>query len=241
MSEVRERSAVFKFFYVTLSVITFPIFAVLFIFRHPVWFLFVLLVLGCGVIYFPMSKGVAFDNILSWYQAQYQTVKVQTVSKALESGAVDLVPEGLASDVARIKQEYKEELEESKRPKGENYNKKVVRDKKIEETKAGLKKRSGFKKKANDSEVVSDKEDDAAVLLEESGVKAGGLAGILKKENQVPEVTTEDKPAAVEVEPEVEEVKPEVQAIVPETQALEVKAEPKEEKSSEDESEFDLF
>lgn len=246
MSNVRERSAVFKFFYVILSVITFPIFAVMFVLRHPVWFLFVLLVLGCGAVYFPMSKGVAFDQIGSWYLAQYQAVKVQTVSKALDSGVADLVPESLSSDVERMKQQYKEEAAEAQLPKGENYNKKVVRDKKIEVAKAGLKKRGGFKKKVSSSEAVlsaESQEDATAVLLEESGVKAGGLAGILKKENKAPEVKTEDMPAVVETKPEVVEEKNEVQAVVPETQTLDDKAkeENKEEKSFEDESEFDLF
>jgi len=37
MAETKERSGIFKFFYIILTIITFPIFMLLFILRHPFW------------------------------------------------------------------------------------------------------------------------------------------------------------------------------------------------------------
>ena len=57
MAEGKQRSGLFKFLYIVLSVITFPIFAVLFILRHPLWVLFLLCLGAGGAVYYPMSQG----------------------------------------------------------------------------------------------------------------------------------------------------------------------------------------
>ena len=69
MSETKERSGIFKFFYIFLSIITFPIFAVLFVLRHPLWVLIVLLLLAGGAAYWPMSQhNVALTDVVDWYK-----------------------------------------------------------------------------------------------------------------------------------------------------------------------------
>ena len=93
---------IFKFFYVILSVITFPIFAILFILRHPLWLFVILLVLAGGAAYFPISQGVKPDNIVSWYQQKYADIKVQIVSKAANSGSAGYLPQSVLDDVKKM-------------------------------------------------------------------------------------------------------------------------------------------
>lgn len=175
MSEARERSGIFKFFYIVLSIVTFPIFAIIYILKHPLWVLFfVLLALGV-LVYFPMSDGVEISGVVDWYKKKYSDVRLEVVTKAVESGKTNFVPKSVIEDVERIKQEAEEEKKESLRVKGENYNDKIIRDKEFESVAVEIKKKKGFVKK----EVISEVDKNAKSLVEE-GKKAGGLSDILK-------------------------------------------------------------
>jgi len=188
MSEAKQRSGIFKFFYVILSVITFPIFAVFFILRHPLWILFILLILAGGAYYYPISQeGVKPEEVIAWYQKKYSDVKIEVVNKAIESGTTDYLPKAVLDDVKKIEADAKE----AQMPKSENYNDKIVRDSKGEETKIMIKKRGGFKKKnavseeSNDSSEPQNKSD-ADVLVDEVA-QTGGLSLLLKGENETAE------------------------------------------------------
>ena len=173
MAEKKQRSAIFKFFYIILTIITFPVFLLMFILRHPVWLLFIVLVCGGAMIYWPMSQNVAFEDITSWYQKKYMQAKHDLVIKAVETGKVDLLPKSIVREVKKMEEDAREE----QMPKSENYNKKVVRDAKSEEMKAQIKKRGGFKKKES-----NDVKKDEVEVLSESGSQVGGLSQLLKQE-----------------------------------------------------------
>lgn len=143
MAEFKDRSFIFKVLYILLSIITFPIFLILFIFRHPLGVLVVLLFIAGYLIYCPLHAGVKLDDAATWYQQKYADWKHETVMKAREKGITNLVPKAMVQEVKKME----EEAEEAKLPKGENYNSKVVRSAKSEEMKEELKKRSGFKKR----------------------------------------------------------------------------------------------
>ena len=195
MSETKERSGIFKFFYIFLSIITFPIFAVLFVLRHPLWVLIVLLLLAGGAAYWPMSQhNVALTDVVDWYKNQYQTTKLDIAKKAIEEGKSGYVPQAVLDEMKKIEEDAKE----AALPKGENYNAKVARDKKSEDMKASLKQRGGFKKKAE--EKSSDADATNAENTEENGEievmapKSGGLSALLpisKVEENVEQEETE--------------------------------------------------
>ena len=134
MAEFKDRSFIFKVLYILLSIITFPVFLILFIFRHPLGVLVVLLFIAGYLIYCPLYAGVKLDDAATWYQQKYADWKHETVMKAREKGITNLVPKAMVQEVKQL-------------PKGENYNSKVVRSAKSEEMKEELKKRSGFKKR----------------------------------------------------------------------------------------------
>jgi len=215
MSEVKERSGIFKFFYVLLSIITFPIFAVLFLLRHPLWVLFVLMLIAGGMAYWPMSKhNVALTDVIDWYKDKYQTTKLDLAKKAIAEGKAGYVPKVVLDEMKKIEEDAKE----AALPKGENYNAKVERDKKSEELKANLKQRGGFKKKGaaealQNNEIKSKEsanpDNDADVLTPASG----GLSALLpvskekevKAETEAPRANVESKAKAEpNSEPEVD-------------------------------------
>lgn len=212
MAEARERSGLFKFFYIILRVLTFPIYAVLFVLRHPLLFVLVLVVVVCGVVYFPLSEGVKFENISEWYKNRYTQAKLEIVSKAAESGKDGLISELILDDVQEMQKKLVADVEETKRVKGENYNQKLTRDYEAEEDKKRLKNRRGFKKAKNENAVLlSDDEQelvDAVLYTVETddetdnstAAGVGGLADILKKKNTAEEM---EKDISVE-ESEVE-------------------------------------
>ena len=138
MEGEKQRSAIFKFFYVLLSIVTFPIFALLFILRHPVWLFLVLLVATAGIVYYPMKQGVALNDVLSWYQNVYNQVKIDVVSKAVEKGEADFIPESIKKEVAEVKKKLEEEKFEAELPKSENYNEKLDRNFEMEKAKENL-------------------------------------------------------------------------------------------------------
>lgn len=179
MSEVKERSSVFKFFYVILRVVTAPVYMLLFVLRHPIFVLLVL-VLCCGVAaYFPLREGVALGDAVKWYQDKYAAKKLEMVTKAVEAGQADFVPEVIKKDVEEMQKKLASEAEEAAKEKHENYNDKVGRTENIEKVTAGLRKRSGFKKKLTPEEQALE---DARILAEEAADNAGGgLAQIVEK------------------------------------------------------------
>ena len=148
MAETKERSGIFKFFYIILTIITFPIFMLLFILRHPFWVLFLLCAVAGGAAYYPISQGVKPEDILTWYEAKYKAAKFEFVTKAVESGKTDYIPQAVIDEITAAKKKMEEEKAEAARPKSENYNEKIDRDVKIEQAKEDLKKRKkGFKRK----------------------------------------------------------------------------------------------
>ena len=147
MAEPKKRSSLFRFFYIVLSVITFPIFVLLFILRHPLWILFILALAAGGAAYYPMSQGVKPEEILTWYQNKYEAFKLEAVTKAVESGDTGFIPDAIVQEVKETKRKMEEEAAEAARPKSENYNAKLSRDKEAEQGKIDFKKRKGgFKK-----------------------------------------------------------------------------------------------
>lgn len=150
MAETKERSGIFKFFYIVLTIITFPIFMLLFILRHPFWILFLLCAVAGGAAYYPISQGVKPEDILTWYEAKYKAAKFEFVTKAVESGKTDYIPQAVIDEITAAKKKMEEEKAEAARPKSENYNEKIDRDVKIEQAKEDLKKRKkGFKRKGD--------------------------------------------------------------------------------------------
>ena len=258
MSEGKQRSSLFKFFYVVLRVITFPIYVVIYILRHPLWVLFFVL-LGLGVLaYYPMSKGVHSSDIVKWYKDKYAEVKYDVVKTVAEKVDNDFVPETLAKEVKNEQQRLDEEKDEAKRFKGEDYNAKVERQDEFEDIAKAVKQRGGFKKKVVEVEETAENEADVNVETdahENETSSVGGLSDILKKiepqeekkvdvveennthqENVVTteEVTDIEGNAVVEEQP--------TEAVVNTEDSAEVVSQPAEEKADVDElGELDLL
>ena len=168
---------------------------ILFILRHPFWILFLLCLVVGGAAYYPISQGVKPEEVISWYQKKYQDIKFEVVTNAVESGKTDYIPQAIVDEVVKTKQKMEEEKLEAARPKSENYNENISRDKKVEEVTIDLKKRkSGFKKKGsstgvddekNSGENLQNSADDVgeqktdAITLDVEALSAGGLAGLL--------------------------------------------------------------
>ena len=185
MSDLRERSGLFKFFYVVLSIITFPIFAIIYIIKHPKWILF-FIVLGGGILaYFPLKDGENISNIVEWYKKKYEYASLKIVSKAVEGGNEKFIPQNILVKVKEMQKELKDlEIDETK-VKSENFNDRIVRDNEFEELTLKLNKKGGFKQKGE-----TDREAKAEVLVEE-GQKAGGLYELMQKHEE--KVETEAK------------------------------------------------
>ncbi len=250
MSEGKQRSGIFKFFYIVLSIITFPIFVILFILRHPFWILFLLCLAAGGAAYYPISQGVKPEEVISWYQKKYQDIKFEVVTNAVESGKTDLIPQAIVDEVVKTKQKMEEEKAEAARPKSENYNENISRDKKVEEVKIDLKKRKGgFKKKVateNEKEVdgtfenVSDQKNDE-ITLDVKTLSAGGLAGVLSEasdentqQQNVPAPVVQERDENIFgptfTEKNDEEVREQLEAL-PQKEDIQAKSEKKEEKA----------
>ena len=108
MAETKERSGIFKFFYIILTIITFPIFMLLFILRHPFWVLFLLCAVAGGAAYYPISQGVKPEDILTWYEAKYKAAKFEFVTKAVESGKTDYIPQAVIDEITAAKKKMEE-------------------------------------------------------------------------------------------------------------------------------------
>lgn len=215
MAEGKQRSGLFKFLYIVLSVITFPIFAILFVLRHPLWILFLLCLGAGGAVYYPMSQGVKSEEILQWYQDKYKKLKYDVVTQAVESGKTDFIPQAIVDEVIKTKQKMEEEKLEAARPKSENYNENISRDTKVEEVKQDLKqRRRGFKKKGADDENVAEQNAESITpparnvqrTLDADMGAAGGLADILGKASDAKVVEEAQESAQdVKVEEKTEE------------------------------------
>ena len=189
MAEGKKRSGVFRFFYIVLSIITFPIFALLYILKHPLWVLFLLCLIAGGAAYYPMSKGVKLEEVLTWYQDKYEALKFEAVTKAVESGDTGLIPDAIIKEVTETKQKMEEEAAEAARPKSENYNAKLDRDKEADQIKVDFKKRKGGFKKASEPEGTNEPEvaSEQAAAASEPDVAAEKAAGAASE----PDVTAE--------------------------------------------------
>ena len=186
MAEFKDRSFIFKFFYVLLFIITFPIFFILFLLRHPFWVLTILLLIGGAAVYYPINQGVKFEDVPSWYQKKYTDLKYEAVVKARQEGVTDFVPQALLDEANKIE----EEAREAKLPKGENYNSKVERSVESEEMKNELKQRRGFRKKNDDTvkeetlEGDNSSEDSTKESAVESENKVADEAKVLEESNE---------------------------------------------------------
>lgn len=207
MAEPKKRSSLFRFFYIVLSVITFPIFVLLFILRHPLWILFILALAAGGAAYYPMSQGVKPEEILTWYQNKYEAFKFEAVTKAVESGDTGFIPDAIVQEVKETKRKMEEEAAEAARPKSENYNAKLSRDKEAEQGKIDFKKRKGGFKKvkegvapaiSKDAEMPSTGEDvKEGAVVEDIAAPAPVHAEAVPAANVVPApVPAEAAPAA---------------------------------------------
>ena len=217
MAEGKKRSGLFRFFYIVLSIITFPIFALLYILKHPLWVLFLLCLIAGGAAYYPMSKGVRLEEVLTWYQDKYEALKFEAVTKAVESGDTGLIPDAVIKEVTETKQKMEEEAAEAARPKSENYNAKLDRDKEADQIKVDFKKRKGGFKKANEPEETNEPEaaSEQVVAAGEPDVavkKAVEAAGELDAGDMSEAATVSDSVATQqkgEAEAANEQIKPE--------------------------------
>lgn len=176
MANNGERSGLFKFFYVMLSIITFPIFAIVYILRHPILMLFMLLVMAGVLAYFPMRDGVGLSGAVDWYKKKYIDVKYAVVGKAAESGGVKFIPKSLLDEAKDIKADMDNKKEEESRVKSELYNEEIIRDKNFDNTAKKIKNRGGFKK--SEPVLEEEKDVDVSTVVEEAG-NVGGLLAII--------------------------------------------------------------
>lgn len=231
MTEGKERSALFKFLYTFLRIITFPIFVVLYVLKHPLWVMLLLVVAGCLVVYYPMSAGAKLEEVPAWYKNKYSEVKLNVVQTAVEKGHGDMFSEEMLKDLT-------DEVEEQQGLKSENYNAKISRDEALQEKTIGVKKRGGFKRKGG-ADVPETTEDSTKENTEEKAV--GGLEAILKGKiaAKVEKVVTEAETAPAPVKVESSEEKETVGLPLPEQNVPEI-TKPEEENSQEKKTESEL-
>ena len=151
---------------------TFPLFAAIYVLKHPLWVLGVLFLAFCLVIYYPLADGKELVEVPEWYRNKYAEVRSEVVKKAVEGDNLGFISQSMQDDLKR-------EVEEDSRPKSENYNKKIMREDKIEAKTSDLKKRGGFKKKSNSDLGNAASADNKEEVLQSQGL-TGGLAGVLK-------------------------------------------------------------
>lgn len=241
MTQGKERSSLFKFLYTILSVITFPIFAVLYVLKHPLWVATLLLMAGGLLVYYPMSSGVTLEEVPTWYKNKYTEAKLNVIQTAVEKGHGDMFSEDMLKDL-------EDEVQEQKGLKSENYNGKISRDEALKEKTVGVKKRGGFKRKGGE-DVAKPKADDLAEKAEGKAddgeqIVSGGLEAILREKAAVPAETTTAQPEISEENVPVGLPQPEQNVSEADIQE---NAKPAEEKPQEKEAaqsgldEFDLF
>ena len=210
MTEFRERSGIFKFLYIVLSIITFPIFALIYIIKHPKWILFFIVLLGGVLAYFPLKEGENISNIVEWYKKKYDSTRLEIVSKALNSGNEKFIPKKLLVEAQKVQKELELKKIDDTKVKGENFNDKIVRDEEFEDIAVKINKKGGFKKKGEEEQ---NKKVD---LLVEEGQKVGGLYELMQAKKQENEVLSDENNQNIKLdevkEPLVENVKAEEDA-----------------------------
>ncbi len=235
MAHGKERSALFRFLYTVLSVITFPIFAVLYVLKHPLWVMFLLLVLCGAAVYYPLQSGVKLEDVPEWYKKKYTEVQYEVVAKVVENGDTAMFSQDMLDDLA-------DEIEANKGLKSENYNAKVSRNKAMDNVASDLKKRSGFKRKGETAaEPAAEGGNVGEQIIENAAagagnVAAGGLEALLGKPAE-----TNSEPVQQTGESENDVVEPVAAQLVlpqPEIKA-QTAAVPTADSAAEDE--FDLF
>lgn len=233
MAHDKERSSLFKFLYTVLSVITFPIFAVLYVLKHPLWVMCLILALCGAVVYFPLQAGVKPQDVPEWYKKKYTEVKYEVAVKSAEHGDSALFSKEELENLA-------DEVAANKGLKSENFNAKVSRDKVMEDVASGLKKRGGFKRKGEITvrqTAEEQNEEPIAVKAEEKDVDniaVGGLEALLGNTAKE-EVETEAAPVSVE-ETDAVESKP----VLPQP-TEDVHSVTEQNSSNATDEEFDLF
>lgn len=187
MSENKQRSPLFKLFRTIFKFIMFPVTWAMYVIKHPLWVVMILFLVAAGLAYYPMSKGVQLSDVPSWYMGKSKDISAEVVSAVAESDGI--VPEVIKKEAKKVQKDIEEEKKEAQRVKSENYNKKIVRDAKIETTVNELKNRKGFKRKetANVSK-AEDLTEDGIKVLENDVKQAGGLENLIKKEATKPAV-----------------------------------------------------
>lgn len=221
MAHGKERSSLFKFFYTILRVITFPIFAVLYVLKHPLWVLCLLFVLCGAAVYYPLQFGVKLEDVPQWYKKKYTEVKYEVVAKAVESGDAALFSQDMLEDLA-------DEIDANKGLKNENYNAKVSRNKTMDNVASDLKKRGGFKRKKSATDAVSEEQ----AVSDVEPVSAGGLEALLS--DVAEKAKTEEQ--SIDEEMIVPEGKPVLQLPTVEIQSM-----PQQNSDDVIEDELDLF
>lgn len=216
MAEGKERSLLFKVLYRVMSVVFFPITVLLYVLKHPLWVICFLFIVACGLVYYPMSQGVALDDVPMWYQSKYTKVKLDVVNAAVEKGHGDMFSDDMLKDLA-------DEVEEQQGLKSEGYNAKIARDEVMKEKTSTLKKRGGFKRKGGG---VSAEVADKAV--------SGGLEAIFQPQGQEVESVSEEALSLEETKRIELPQKPAVDVAEPE-------ALPREAEKASESDEFDDF
>ena len=178
MSSFKERSGLFKFFYIVLSVFTFPIFAIIYIIKHPKSFLVILLILAGVVAYFPLKNGVKYNNIIGWYKDKYNETKLQVLTSVVDEDSI-LLSDKMAKDVKALKEERDNLEKEKNMVKGENFNENVKRSDDIESLVQNVRRKGGFKKKGETKRIKT------AESLIEDGQKVQGLKEFMLQKEQL--------------------------------------------------------
>lgn len=178
MSSFKERSGLFKFFYIVLSVFTFPIFAIIYIIKHPKSFLVILLILAGVVAYFPLKNGVKYNNIIDWYKDKYNETKLQVLTSVVDEDSI-LLSDKMAKDVKALKEERDNLEKEKNMVKGENFNENVKRSDDIESIVQNVRRKGGFKKKGETKRIKT------AESLIEDGQKVQGLKEFMLQKEQL--------------------------------------------------------
>lgn len=178
MSSFKERSGLFKFFYIVLSVFTFPIFAIIYIIKHPKSFLVILLILAGVVAYFPLKNGVKYNDIIGWYKDKYNETKLQVLTSVVDEDSI-LLSDKMAKDVKALKEERDNLEKEKNMVKGENFNENIKRSDDIESIVQNVRRKGGFKKKGETKRIKT------AESLIEDGQKVQGLKEFMLQKEQL--------------------------------------------------------
>ena len=178
MSDLKERSSLFKFFYIMLSIITFPFFVIIYIIKHPKISITVLLILGGIIAYFPLKNGVKYNNIIEWYKNKLNEAKMEVVANVIDEDNI-LLSEKKANEIKELKKDLESLKKEENMVKGEYFNEKVKRVDEFEDVASKVRKKGGFKKKGETKRIQN------AEALVEEGQKIDGLKGFMLKKEQL--------------------------------------------------------